>query len=203
MKQHAMLCAAALGCSAEVPETPSFQVDVMPILAANCVHCHADPVIGGAPLNLRLDSYDSASKYAELVKARVVPGAVPGPMPPRFPLDDDQVETLVRWVDQGAMRGAPRPANRMPTITVEAVGRQGTTVELAVAIDDADGDLVTGEIYARGGATERFVGAVRSGQLVLAWDVQMLPGSAIELVAKLDDGASIETYELGTVEVAP
>lgn len=73
---HGALCglAAAVGaCTASAPAQPSFQDDVMPILAANCVRCHAVPSIGGAPgatacttpagggvtwCGLRLDSYD-------------------------------------------------------------------------------------------------------------------------------------------------
>lgn len=67
------LAVAAGACTTGAPTQPSFQEDVMPILAANCVRCHAVPSIGGAPgdtactptagggvtwCGLRLDSYD-------------------------------------------------------------------------------------------------------------------------------------------------
>ena len=49
---------ALVGCNPTAPANPSFQVDVMPILAANCIRCHGFPSIGGAPHSFRYDSYD-------------------------------------------------------------------------------------------------------------------------------------------------
>lgn len=221
-------------CTADAPATPSFQVDVMPILAANCVRCHGYPAIGGSPDVIRYDSLDpvvvrdgtprtaaqgecglvpieaqgvvcGAASRAGTMKFRVTAEIEDdfdnGQMPPRFPLEDFQIETIGRWADQGGLRGAPRPNNKPPTITVEPVGVQGSTLTFAIAIADGDHDLVVGELYARG-IRQDFVGPLRSGHLEITWDTRNVPrGSIPRLVARLDDGAGFVEYDLGEVDL--
>lgn len=232
MKRIALSIGLASACTADVPETPSYQVDVMPILAANCVRCHGYPAIGGAPAHTRLDSFENVrvddgvprldrcgagtvcgtSAQAALIAARVQPGLQPaltaevddpGVMPPRFPLDDHQIDVLVRWQEQGAMRGAPRATNHRPEMTVEVVEQVGPTLRLAITIADADHDLVAGELYARNAMAEpSFVGPLRSGRFELDWDTSTFPErGTVALFATLDDGAGLADHELGTVEL--
>ncbi len=57
----ALWLSALVACVPDAPATPSFQQDVMPILAANCLRCHSTPAIGGAPEEFRLDVLDDVT----------------------------------------------------------------------------------------------------------------------------------------------
>lgn len=214
------------GCGPEVPAQPSFQQDVMPILAANCIRCHGFPAIGGAPRELRLDSFgdtvvtdgvpgsgacggDPSDPDAEVVicGAATYAAAIPSrlrdetrPMPPRFPLDDDQIAILENWT-RDPIRGEPRPGNAVPTIEVLAVDREGSAVRVRTRVDDVDGDLVTGTLRADLGAVDRFVGSLRSGTIELVWDVSGVAAGAYPLTAEVDDGAQLHVLALGTITV--
>lgn len=215
-------------CAADVPETPSFQLHVLPILAAQCVRCHGYPALGGAPPELRLDVYGDvvvrggrprdpktegvcglepadaegvvcgAASYAVLAADRA--GSTDRPMPPRFRIDDHQIETLARWAAT-AERGAPRPGNAVPTIAIEGTSQLGSIVSLRVRIDDADRDLVAGELRATVAGVERFVGPVRSGALQLAWDAAGVAPGSYPLTARLDDGAAQHVVDAGSLVI--
>jgi mono/diheme cytochrome c family protein len=86
-------------------------VDVAPIFWASCVQCHSAD--GGAPMSLL--TYQDARRYARRIKEMVSTRQ----MPPWFvdrtigiqdfqhnpSLTDEQIETVVRWVDAGAPAG--------------------------------------------------------------------------------------------------
>ena len=89
----------------------TYATDVAPILQENCVICHREGSIGP----MALESYEQARQFAPLIKFKVSNRL----MPP-WPLDkgvgiqqfkndisltDDEIETIVRWVDQGAALG--------------------------------------------------------------------------------------------------
>ncbi len=95
-----------------VPEAPktSFKDDIQPILAERCSNpgCHAAPVAAG----LDLTQYDTFKKggntgpgfvagdgKGSLVVKRIDGGGMPlgGP-----PLDGDQVQLFIDWIDEGA-----------------------------------------------------------------------------------------------------
>jgi Planctomycete cytochrome C len=105
-----------------------FAKDVQPILQQSCVRCHKLPESGGGgPLRgpaggLRLDDRAAAFKGGKLGKV-IVPGSADdsllykvltgpardtNPMPKvkpgqEFkPLPDEQIQTIKRWIDQGA-----------------------------------------------------------------------------------------------------
>jgi len=219
----------AWACTPEVPVTPSFQQDVLPILAANCVRCHGFPTIGGAPAEFRLDSFSEVAVSAGETRDDPACGGDPGdpaaelvicgaaryalissirteaetrPMPPRFPLDDYQVETLARWAE-APERGAPHALNRIPAVSVEEVSQAGAIVTLRVRVDDEDRDLVAGTLRAIVATVERFVGAVASGTVEIAWDTTGIPAGDHALIAYVDDGAQVHAIALGTVAVGP
>ena len=111
-----ILAVAALsGASAQAQEV-TFTADVAPIMWGHCVECHRPGSF--APMSL-LD-YETAKRYARLIKFRVRERL----MPPwhidknvgvqayknDISLNDDQIETIVRWVDAGAPRGQGQPA---------------------------------------------------------------------------------------------
>lgn len=212
----ALAAGALVGCEPTAPANPSFQVDVMPILAANCVRCHGFPPLGGAPIYFRLDSYAGTqvgvqgdgsplmlagvASTAAGFAARIRGGTTP--MPPRFPLQPWQIDTLLDWAGDSTVlpeRGEPRPGNRAPVLDLHEVGRDATTVVLDYQLHDPDGDLVVGQLCDDDGATCAFAAALQSGSHEVRIDTTRftLP---IVLRAKLDDGAGVIDQAARTME---
>jgi hypothetical protein len=106
---------------AEVSERPTFSKHVAPIFQAKCEACHRPDSI--APMPLR--TFEEARPWARSIKARVEARQ----MPPWHidktigiqefkndrSLTDDELATIVRWVDVGAPQGDP---NDMPPAKV-------------------------------------------------------------------------------------
>ena len=201
------------GCEPTAPANPSWQTDVMPILAASCVRCHAPPQIGGAPPEFRLDSFagtqvgvledgspatlQGAATYATTIARRIVSDG--NPMPPRFPLEPWQIDTLTAWAAQDPIvRGAPRPDNRLPTLVVHEIGRDSNVVVLAYDLHDPDGDLVVGELCDDDGGACAFVAPLQSGHGELRIDTTRF-ALPIALRARLDDGAGMIDQAARTV----
>ena len=107
---------AAEALAAERP--PTFTRDIAPILQEKCEVCHRPDNIG--PMSLR--TYEEVRPWARSIRGRVLSRD----MPPwhldkdvgiqQFindrSLSDQQIETIVKWVDAGAARG---DADDMPT----------------------------------------------------------------------------------------
>ncbi|MBI1873125.1 MAG: cytochrome c [Acidobacteria bacterium] len=105
----------------EVLVTVSFAKDVAPILQKNCQQCHQPGAIGPMPLT----TYEEVRPWARAIKQRVVQREMP---PYRY--DDDvgiqnlkydlrlsevEIQTIARWVDNGAPFG--NPADLPPPLT--------------------------------------------------------------------------------------
>lgn len=113
------VCTLAIAALISAPSTATaqddvtFTKDVAPILQDSCQTCHRDGSI--APMSLM--SYEEARPWARSIKDKVATRA----MPPWFidknigvqgfkedrSLSDDQIQTIVAWVDAGAPRGNP------------------------------------------------------------------------------------------------
>lgn len=107
-------------------QSPTFTKDVLPILQDHCQECHRPGAI--APMSLM--TYQDARPWARAIKDRVVQRT----MPPWFidktvgikkfkddrSLSDQQIATLVRWVDAGAPQGDP--AYMPPPKTFQPLG---------------------------------------------------------------------------------
>ena len=105
----ALLCVSGSAFAAESQVT--FAKDVAPILQAKCETCHRDGQ--GAPMSL--STYEQARPWARSIKARVASRN----MPPWHldktvgvqefqndrSLNDAQIATIVKWVDEGAPLG--------------------------------------------------------------------------------------------------
>ena len=106
---------------ADVPEKPTFTKDVLPILQENCQTCHRPKPINmsGMTAPFALTSYDEARPWAKAI-AKAVEAKT---MPPWFAspqfhgvfsnergLTEDEIATVVKWVEQGAARGNPQDA---------------------------------------------------------------------------------------------
>ncbi|MGC4080599.1 MAG: hypothetical protein QM736_00395 [Vicinamibacterales bacterium] len=109
----AMLTTAATG-SAQTTKPVTFTKDVAPIFQEKCEACHRPDSI--APMSLR--TYEEARPWARSIRARVESRQ----MPPwhidktvgiqKFKndrsLNDEQLTTILAWVDQGAPQGDPK-----------------------------------------------------------------------------------------------
>ncbi|PYQ82306.1 MAG: hypothetical protein DMG03_17940 [Acidobacteria bacterium] len=106
---------AAPVLAADTPAKPvTFSKDVAPIFQAKCQQCHQPNSI--APMSLI--TYQDARPWARSIKERVASHQ----MPPwhidktvgvqkfknDMSLSDDQIDTIVRWVDGGAPQGDPK-----------------------------------------------------------------------------------------------
>src|SRR5881628_2336904 len=92
----------------------TFTKDVLPILQKNCQTCHRPGNI--APMSFL--SYETTRPWAKAMKAAVVSRK----MPPWFAdpqyghftndrsLNQSDIDTIVKWVDGGALEGDPRDA---------------------------------------------------------------------------------------------
>ena len=105
---------AAAPAAAAGPDTPTFAKHIAPIFQEKCEACHRPGSI--APMPLR--TFEEARPWARSIKARVEARQ----MPPWHidktvgvkafkddrSLSDEQIETIARWVDQGAPQGDPQ-----------------------------------------------------------------------------------------------
>ena len=99
------------------PAVVTFNKDVLPILQKNCQTCHRPGQIG--PFSML--SYKETRPWAKAIKAAVASRTMPPWLAdPRYghftndrSLKQEDVETIVRWVDGGAAEGnlkdAPAP----------------------------------------------------------------------------------------------
>ena len=112
----AMSAASVSGCATQ---QVSYRDDVAPILESRCIKCHAAPDGKGyMATGLAMDSYDAlirGTDYGPVIVAgdsrrSILNMLVEGRagLQQRMPhndevgLSDDQIETLKRWVNQGA-----------------------------------------------------------------------------------------------------
>jgi hypothetical protein len=109
-----MLAAVAVAGPADGSRPVTFSRDVAPIFQSKCQECHQPDSI--APMSLL--TYQQARPWARSIKERVAARQ----MPPwhidktvgvqkfknDMSLTDDQVATIVAWVDQGALQGDPK-----------------------------------------------------------------------------------------------
>jgi hypothetical protein len=112
--------APSAASAADRAATPTFTRDIAPIFQEKCEACHRPESI--APMSL--GTYEETRPWARSIKTRVASRQ----MPPWHidktvgiqefmndrSLTDDQIDTIVRWVDAGAPKGDPKdmPATR-------------------------------------------------------------------------------------------
>ena len=97
-------------------DTVSFSKDIAPIVYRHCASCHRPG--GSAPFSLLTyrDVKERAPLIADVTERRVMPPWLPEPGYARFAgerrLEDDEIATIRRWVEQGLAEGdaSDRPA---------------------------------------------------------------------------------------------
>ena len=107
-----LLMPAAAG--AQVPERPTFAKDVAAIFQEKCQACHRPGQMGPMPLV----TYQEVRPWVRSIRTKVSTRMMPPWHLDRtvgikkfkndISLTDDQIETIVRWVDQGAALGDQR-----------------------------------------------------------------------------------------------
>src|SRR5205085_3235857 len=105
---------ATIATGAESPQPVTFAKDVAPILQKKCQDCHQPGSI--APMSLR--TYEETRPWAAAIKDRVMRRQMPPwhidktvgvqKFQSDMSLSDDQIDTIVRWVDAGAPLGNPK-----------------------------------------------------------------------------------------------
>src|SRR5438046_2099268 len=109
-----LLAISASAVAADAARPVTFSKDVAPIFQAKCQECHQPGSI--APMSLI--TFQEARPWARSIKERVATRQMPPWHIDRsvgvqkfkndMSLSDDQVETIVRWVDAGAPQGDPK-----------------------------------------------------------------------------------------------
>ncbi len=112
--------------------------DIAPLVAKNCVSCHQEG--GIAPFSL--ESFESAQPFAELMVAKVESGEMPpwdavstDDCEPRYAwrndprLDDDEKALLQKWSDDGAPEGDADSAAEVPQVADVDLADATHTVE--------------------------------------------------------------------------
>jgi mono/diheme cytochrome c family protein len=104
-----LLAVPAAAFAADAKTAPTFSKDVAPIFNKSCVECHRPTMF--APMSLT--TFDAARPWAKSIKQRVVSRVMPpwGADPahgtfkndPR--LTEQEIDTIVAWVDAGAPKG--------------------------------------------------------------------------------------------------
>src|SRR6478672_11257031 len=109
----AALVFAAPSLAADNPRPVTFSKDVAPILQAKCQECHQPNSIAPMPLITFQEVRPWARSIKERVASRQMP---PWHIDPSvgvqkfkndMSLTDEQVDTIVKWVDSGAPQGDP------------------------------------------------------------------------------------------------
>jgi mono/diheme cytochrome c family protein len=100
--------------SAADAKTPTFTKDIAPIFQDKCEACHRPDSI--APMSLM--TFGEARPWARSIKTRVMDRQMPPWQIDRAvgiqkfkndrSLTDEQVDTIVRWIDGGAPQGDPK-----------------------------------------------------------------------------------------------
>src|SRR5262245_17877045 len=110
----AALLAPGSAAAADAPKAPTFTKDIAPIFQEKCEACHRPDSI--APMSLM--TYAETRPWARSIRARVADRQMPPWQIDRTvgiqkfkndrSLTDDELQTVLRWVDAGAPQGDPK-----------------------------------------------------------------------------------------------
>ena len=119
--------------AADSTQPVTFSKDVAPIFQAKCQSCHEPGSI--APMSLV--TFADTRPWARSIKARVAARQMPPWHIDRsvgvqkfkndMSLSDEQVDTIVRWVDQGALEGTRPPCRSQNRSTPFCTGKPKPT----------------------------------------------------------------------------
>ena len=121
----ALLAASAIGawgCRRAAPPAPiTFNKDVAPILFAHCASCHRPGEVAPFPLLTYADAVQRAGEIAKQTRERHMPPWLPErgeyPILGERRLTGAQVDTIQRWVKDGALEGDAADLPKPPVWT--------------------------------------------------------------------------------------
>jgi Flp pilus assembly protein TadD/mono/diheme cytochrome c family protein len=129
---HAAALQSAEVKAASIPQV-TFNRDIAPILFHYCAACHRPGESGPFPLLNYKDAKSHARQIAAVTQARFMPPWLPAAGDYKFVdelrLSDGQLATILKWVEQGAVEGAPAD---LPPAPKFAEGWQMGTPDLVV-----------------------------------------------------------------------
>ncbi len=103
---------------AMVPENPVFTRDIAPIVFENCSLCHRPGEAAPFSLLTYRDVAKRARQISEVTSSRYMPPWLPDPAANHFEgeriLTETEIETIARWVEQGAPEGDPAALPESP-----------------------------------------------------------------------------------------
>ncbi|HIA48367.1 MAG TPA: hypothetical protein EYN96_10470 [Candidatus Hydrogenedentes bacterium] len=116
----AILC-LAMPVFADIASKPTFHKDVQPILQENCQVCHrpSGTNMGGMIAPMSLTTYAETRPWAKAIAKQVSGKTMPpwhaapehqGQFENERTLTENDIATIVRWVEKGALRGNPKDA---------------------------------------------------------------------------------------------
>ncbi|WP_428266447.1 c-type cytochrome [Haliangium sp.] len=213
-----LLVLGAVACAPSAPSNPTWEDDIKPLLAANCVRCHREEPQNFAPTLFRFDvcsttmvngsQWDGAKERIERIIARGGQGTMPPG--PAAPLSDRQVEILQNWADNGAPcsgtgNAAPVFVLLQPLADSVLTGAAGPELVLRYAIEDADADPVEGRLWAvdEHGRWSAIGAELYDGAGALRWPLATVAAGTYELVVELDDGIEVHERSVGRVRLSP
>ena len=111
---------AGISLAASISNKPTFSKDVAPILYKSCVQCHR----AGEAGPMAFTSYKEARPWAAAIKQAVATRTMPpwhaDPKINHFVndrrLSDDEVATIVKWAETGAVEGNPAQMPKLPKL---------------------------------------------------------------------------------------
>jgi mono/diheme cytochrome c family protein len=127
--------------AAQSTTVPTFYKDIHPIFVENCITCHTPGGIGPFDLNSAEVAHQGAPDIAKQVQARTMPPWMPGennpPMLDERKLSDEEVQTILDWVEAGAPLGDPADATSVTSVQ-QATLRADLTLEMPTAYTPDD-----------------------------------------------------------------
>ena len=169
-----MVTFAAVGAAAQSPAASpvTFTRQVAPILQRSCVTCHRPGEI--APMSLM--TYEDARPWARTIRLRVVNREMPPWHVDRTigiqqfkddpSLSDDEVATIVAWVDGGAQRGDPAdmpPQRTFADSHAWQIGTPDLVLKFPAYPVPAVGPDLFGDMYTKIPITEnRYIKAIQT-----------------------------------------
>ena len=145
----------AVLASAPVDHVPTFYADALPILQQNCVACHQPdgPKVGGLTAPMSLIAYEDARPWASRIKRALETGYMPpwgahaqheGTFKDERYIPDADKQTLIAWVDAGALAGNPADARAWEARVAAGEALQSGTTLPPSGWWIGDPDLVVG-----------------------------------------------------------
>ncbi|MEO8028997.1 MAG: cytochrome c [Bryobacteraceae bacterium] len=115
------VCVAGVAFAANTGgNAPTFSKDVAPVLYKRCVECHRAGEAGPMSLVTYKESRPWAKSIKQAVASRTMPPWHADPAIDHFSndrrLSDDEVSTIVKWVDGGAPEGNPKDMPKLPAL---------------------------------------------------------------------------------------